>query len=456
MVPSDMLTPTYTVFSRHSADCEHKSKPDYLDCNCKKWIRVYDPRMQPAKRRQTHFINANGQEQRSPFSAKTRNAAEAERLRQAYKDSHDPDKIENQKLRDALKKRDEAEAQKTATIEKAISAFLIWKADNPSRRSSKLSGKTSDSAMTAYRTLLGYVDQKGDVDPKRKGHLFTWLENVNPRPKFVSDLTPVLVDAFQSTWKETMNDLTVSKTFDRLNAFFDYCLTRGKWIESNPMEGLDKPSVSDDERNTAFSIEQYQSILDKLAERPQTVDNTRLQTLVELMRWSGMAIVDAVQFKRSTLVGKNLRYKRQKTGVLAKPTLASRVVELLGNVVPINGDANQPFRNVSRYIKSDIDYWRAQINELYAEAGLKTVTTDEGEVVTTGPHTLRHTFATDQLKTQYELGQVNLSTIADAMGDSVATFEKSYKHQIDALKRAHERAQNAIVEAQEAKLGRAK
>jgi integrase len=119
-----------------------------------------------------------------------------------------------------------------------------------------------------------------------------------------------------------------------------------------------------------------------------------------------MAIVDAVQFKRSTLNGKYLRYKRQKTAVLAKPTLVSRAVDLLVNVKPINGDANQPFRNVSRYIKSDLDYWRAQINALFAEAGLKTVTTDEGEVVTTGPHTLRHTFATDQLITQYEQGKV--------------------------------------------------
>jgi hypothetical protein len=40
MVPTDLKIPTYTVFSRHSEKCSHKSKPDYLDCDCKKWVRV--------------------------------------------------------------------------------------------------------------------------------------------------------------------------------------------------------------------------------------------------------------------------------------------------------------------------------------------------------------------------------------------------------------------------------
>jgi integrase len=440
-------TITYTVISRHSEkDCSKKRKsPETgewklpprteVGCNCLKSIAVYDSTKRQHPKGLIQFR----------IKTKTRLFSEAELIAQTYRDKLDPTKRALAEAEAKLKAQKAEKESQSATIEKAVSAFLIWKFDNPSRRSSKLSGKTSDSAMTGYRTLLGYVEN-GEV--LRKGHLFTWLEKQRPRPVLISDLTPVLVDAFKASWK--MNDLTKNKNFTRLNAFFDYCVKRGKWIKENPLGDLKPPSVKDGERTTAFSSEQYQSILDTLGKREQSADNKRLLTLVELMRWSGMAIHDAVNFHRSTLVGNELRYRRQKTNVLAKPNLIPDVVELLRTVVAVNGNPDQPFRNISREIDSDKDYWRLQINQLFADAGLKTVKTDMGELPTK-PHMLRHTFATDQLKTQYDLGQVNLQTIADAMGDSIQTFTKTYKHWIDELEQAHKRAQNMIVEAQQAK-----
>jgi site-specific recombinase XerD len=441
-----MPMPKYTVVCRHSATCIDKAKGrDYTKCNCRKHIAVYDPNLPLGEKTQGDIKFWNRQ---ALIPTKTRVWTEAEQIAQAYRDKHDPAKVQAAKLEAKLKAREAEEQSQSVTIEKAVSAFLIWKSDNPSRRSSKLSGKTSDSAMGGYQTLLGNV-QNGEV--LRKGHLFTWLEKQNPRPVLISDLTPVLVDAFRASWR--MNDLTTTKNFTRLKAFFDYSADRGGWIEKNPMDGLRQPSVQDGSRTMAFSTEQYQAILDKLAERPQTADNKRLLTLVELMRWSGMAIHDAVNFNQSTMVGNELRYRRQKTNVLAKPTLVSHVVELLRTVVPINGDPDQPFRNVSRSIDSDKDYWRLQIKELFSDAGLQTIKTDVG-IRSAHPHMLRDTFAVGQLRTQYDLGQVNLQTIADALGDSIATFTKHYKPQIDELEQAHKAAQNAIVEAQEAKLAK--
>lgn len=449
-------TITYTVISRHSEkDCSKKRKdPETgkwklpprteVGCNCLKSIAVYDSTKTQHPKGLIQFR----------IKTKTRVFAEAELIAQTYRDKLDPTKRALAEAEAKLKAQKAEKESQSATIEKAVSAFLIWKFDNPSRRSSKLSGKTSDSAMTGYRTLLGYVEN-GEV--RRKGHLFTWLGNLTPqnRPLLISDLTPVLVDAFRASWRG-MNDLVTSKNFTRLKAFFDYCVERGKWIKENPLDGVSQPSVKDGQRTTAFTSEQYQSILETRPQ-PWTVENHRLLTLVELMRWSGMAIIDAVNFDRSTLTGNELRSRRQKTGVKAMPNLASHVVEMLRNVVPINGDPDQPFRDVRRTIKSDIGYWRPRIKQLFADAGLKTVKTDVG-IRPTHPHMLRHTFATLQLKTQYDLGKVNLQTIADAMGDSIATFTTTYKHWIDELETAHRQAQNAIVEAQEAQLanGRAK
>jgi hypothetical protein len=83
-----------------------------------------------SQKRQTHFINQNDQMQRSPFSAKTRSADDAEKIRQALKDSHDPDKVKIKQLEEANKQRDEAEAQKTVTIEEAVGRFLQYEHDH--------------------------------------------------------------------------------------------------------------------------------------------------------------------------------------------------------------------------------------------------------------------------------------------------------------------------------------
>jgi hypothetical protein len=65
---------------------------------------------------------------------------------------------------------------------------------------------------------------------------------------------------------------------------------------------------------------------------------------------------------------------------------------------------------------------------------------------------LRDTFAINQLRTQYELGQVNHQAIADALGDTVAIFLKHYAPWIAEFEQAHKEAQRKIIEAQAAKL----
>jgi integrase len=369
-------------------------------------------------------------------------------IAQTYRDRHDPDKLARLEAEAKLKTLQAEKESQTVSIEKAVSAFLVWKENNPSRQNSKLSGKASDSTMTGWRTLLGNVDSEGVV--LRKGHLFTWLDQRKPRPILISDLTPVLVDGFRASWR--MNDLTTAKNFTRLNAFFDYCKNRGEWIEKNPLEGLNQPSVKDGNRTAAFSGPQYQAILDTLAQRPQTDNNHRLLALAELMRWGGLAIHDAVNFHQDILKDDGrYYYRRQKTNVEAKPTLIPDAVSLLRTVVPINGDKNQPFRNVSRDIKSDKDYWRLQLGQLFADAGITKVKTGIGVEKTPHSHMFRDTYAVGQLQTQYnKLKQVNLLTIADALGDNIATFTKHYKPWIDELEEAHKAAQSAIVEAQQA------
>jgi integrase len=183
----------------------------------------------------------------------------------------------------------------TATIEEAVARFLVFKKDNPSRRSSRIAGRTADSTMEGYKHLLGDVEPKS-FEVTRKGRLFEWLETLNPRPVYISDLTNTLIDSFRATW-DFPSDLTTSTNFTRLKTFFVYCRDRGRWIQQNPLDGVPRPTIQEGSRTAAFTDEQYSKILQTLEIRifnsigndEKTNGIRRLQTLVELMRWGGLA-----------------------------------------------------------------------------------------------------------------------------------------------------------------------
>ncbi len=73
MVPENVLIPTYTVVSRHSAKCPYKAEGrSYVKCGCRKHIAVYDP-SKDLKVRQ------------SIIKTRTRSWQDAERIAQAYR-----------------------------------------------------------------------------------------------------------------------------------------------------------------------------------------------------------------------------------------------------------------------------------------------------------------------------------------------------------------------------------
>ncbi len=459
------LIPTYTIISRHSANCPDKPKgKTSLRCGCKKWVRVYDPRIADPKKRQTRFLDQNGLERKSPFPTKTRSASEAEKIRQSLEDCHDPDKQRAAVAETKLQVLQAEKESKAATIEKAVAMFLVYKRDNPSRRSSRLSGKTAETTMSSYLALLG------DVDPisfkvKRKGHLFTWLERQTPELILISDLTPVLMDAFRATWNFP-SDLTAAKSFTRLKTFFAYCKERGQWIKDNPLDGVARPTVQEGSRTAAFSDEQYKAILDTLADREKSIragnpeaefetkkqlaDNKRLLAIVELMRWGGLALYDAVDFRFAALNHDELRYRRRKTNRWAKPVLPTHVVDLLRTVIPPSG-GDQPFRDLAMKIGSNKGYWSRQIKNLFVDAGIETVET-EIRKRNTHAHMLRDTFAVGQLERHIRDGKPSLKSIADALGDSVPVMLKHYAPVIDKLEKAHAEEQRKVVAAQVAEL----
>jgi hypothetical protein len=251
MVPTDMIVPTYTVISRHNADCPYRKHSDkcpkgclqhghsYVKCDCKKHITVYDPRLEMGKQTRDGIKFLNRQ---AVIPTRTRDWQVAERIAVAYRDQHDPDKARAAAAEAALEaERNRQKATKTVvTIEEAVGRFLQYEHDNPNRKHSHRSGKAASKTMGNYQGLLGAVIREGGVYiVQRPGRLFAWLDTLSPRPVYISDLTSILVDDFRASWNASipkfngskpLNDLSIQKAFTRLKAFFEYCKNRGEWM----------------------------------------------------------------------------------------------------------------------------------------------------------------------------------------------------------------------------------
>jgi integrase len=444
MVPENVVVPTYRVISRHSSDCP--------DSDCKKHIAVYDPRI------------TNPIERQSTIPARTRDWQVAERIAVAYRDQHDPDKARAAAAEAKLKSMQEKAESQNVTIEKAVSMFIAAK------RKEGISLKR----IERYLPLLG------DVDPQTlafkinrrgsRGRLAAWLNTLNPRPVYISDLTPVLVEEFRNTW-DFDSDLTDFGTFGDLKRFLRYCVEKS-WsslvIGRSQMAGINAPRVKAGSRTTAFTTDQYDNIITAIKSRfpKRNADDTfknledenqyqdahRLLAFVELMRWGGLALGDAVFFNLNTMLDNvHVKYRRRKTRNktvrYAQPKLLPHVVDLLKTTVPIDGDLNRPFYDKNIADDTNTGYWSAAAKEAFRAAGIESVKTD---IRDREPHChmLRDTFAVGQLRTQYELGLVNHKAVADALGDTVAIMLKNYAPWIDEFEKAHQMAQDRIVEAQ--------
>jgi site-specific recombinase XerD len=174
----------------------------------------------------------------------------------------------------------------------------------------------------------------------------------------------------------------------------------------------------------------------------------RLRAFVELLRWSGMAISDAVQF-RHELIDKNgaLTYQRQKSKKTARPgILPAHVLEYLHTVPVGEGTPEQPFLKPNFKRKASLDRWRRRLTQLYKAAGIKKIKTDVGSWKSPKAHVLRDTFAVGLIRE----GK-NSTVVAAALGDTTKMVEDHYSPWIEEMKTAQN---EAIKDANKAQMER--
>jgi integrase/recombinase XerD len=348
-----------TVYVRHSASCPKKNDQYWKRCKCPKWL----------------YINSNGE--RFQRSAKTRSWERAEETRRAVE--QDFEEAERHK------QAGEKPNPESVTLTDAVARFLA----------AKKKENLSDSTVAKLTTIF-------------EKQLLTWAteQNITTLDRIGGEE----LEAFRATWKDA--PLARKKKQERVIGFFYYCLRMG-WTKSNPAILLGRVKVTE-KPTDYFTREQYGKIVDATYVYNPTAWNseprnqaTRVRTLVLLMRWSGLAISDAVGLERSRLnENDELLLYRAKTGHPVYVPLPQDVADALRNIPP--GPKPNPryfFWSGNGLLKSAVSDWQRSLRRVFKLADIRH---EDGTVKRCHPHMFRDTFAVESLLAGVPLEQVSI------------------------------------------------
>lgn len=232
----------------------------------------------------------------------------------------------------------------------------------------------------------------------------------------VRGITRELITGFAATWESQYpSSYTRNKLRERYRGFLRYAF-EAQWIERIPAF----PKVRIDEPPTMpLSEEEYDRLLDSTYGVIKDADERRrVHALFQLMRWSGLAVRDALTLERAELRHEGKIYRivtsRQKTGTHVSVPIPVEIAEEL-LAVP-NDNPRFIFWSGNGEEKSITNNW----SKRYIAPCFKAAKIPRNGNMTT--HRLRDTFAVHYL----ERG-VPLEDVSKMLGhDSIKTTERSY------------------------------
>ncbi len=366
--------PVITIFVRHSSDCKYKGDEFSKRCQCRKHLRW--------TQNATQYRKAAG----------SRSWAEAEAVKR--------------KLEDQLAGRTPEPIAKGRGIQEAIAVFIQDKT---------VQGISID-VLGKYRRELARLQAFCE-----RRRVFT-----------VAGLDRELLTQFAGTWESQYpSSTTRSKVRERVRSFLRYCY-EAQWLERVPQ----LPKVKIDEVPTMpLSADEYARLLVAVSSVVKNPEHAvRARALFQLMRFSGLAIEDALTLRRAELETEGdglyrVRTSRQKTGVHVCVPIPVRIAEELLEVP--NTDPNFFFWS-GELVESLTRKWsRYYVAPVFKAAKL------DGVCFATS-HRLRDTFAVDLLEKGVPLEEVSKllghESIKTTEGD-YAKWVKGRQTRLDALVR---------------------
>jgi integrase/recombinase XerD len=363
-MPSSLLQPSLPeiiIFVRHSEDCKHRDEGEnYRGCRCRKHLRY----------------SYQGEQKR--LSARTRSWGEAEkqriRLLAQFGVTDDP----------------VLESTERKTVSQAVEIFLTRKRTE----------NVSDGVLKKYKReldrLSAFCSARGKMFPEA--------------------LSLLLLEEFRKTWAtEYPSSQTRSCVQQRLKGFLRFC------HDARLLSHIPKlsPIKVDEPPTLPLTDKQFTDLVEKIpVVFLDSSKQRKVRALVRMMRYSGLAIVDAVKLERSEMLydSKKKLYRvvtsRQKSGNHVSVPIPKDVAEEAKEV--LNGNPKYFFWNGKSKAQSAVTNWQHDLRELFR----KTF----GQETDFTPHCLRDTFACDLLSKG-----VPLEEVSKLLGHaSVKTTEKSY------------------------------
>jgi integrase/recombinase XerD len=289
-------------------------------------------------------------------SAKTRSWTEAEqRARARMQDAH------------ARSLGEQPKAGEPITLEQAVEMFTA-----------KKSSKHKETRRKYQHTL---------------SNLKAWAAR-NGR-HYLMDLTESDLERYQASWTLKSNYAKRNEQ-ERLRSFFRYCCASAEIkLAYNPTAQLEHFNVTSDEPEDPYTDKEYKAIVAAVDHVPSFTGEVteRVQALIAVMRYAGLAIQDAAILERdaitpATVNGRacyRVQIRRSKTHTGVNNVVPKEVGETLLKVA--NGNPRYIFWSGNGEPASTTKHWSARLKKVFDASGVKDAHS----------HRFRKTFGVDLL-----------------------------------------------------------
>ena len=345
------------LYKRHKATCEHREDKNFKRCRCAVWMEW----------------NLAGKQTRRTAKTSTWEIAQQKAR-----------KIEQEHL-DAELGHSTPGAPKT--VAEAIALFL------DSKRGEDLSENTLYKHTLTLNRLQEFCDVEGIFHAQNitLAHLTTWRAHWT----------------FDSPLAKRNNQ-------ERVKSFFKFCSDAGI-IPANPTAQLSSIQIKADEANNVrpFEPKEYKAILAAVTKSGLQPHNAaRVRACMQLQRWSGLSLVDAVCLEKDELLQDGntfrVRTQRRKTGAHINNVIPSWLGKEL--LAAKNGNPTFLFISGEATPKGAVSTFDKMYRQVFKAAGVDGTS-----------HMFRHTFSVELLK-----AGVDIRKVSKALGHSSVTITEKY------------------------------
>jgi integrase len=318
------------------------------------------------------------------------------------------------------------------TVEHAVQAYIQ---DGRDRGNDEATLQKKEFIFARTAVVEWRAKRKGEVRPSKTVSLLGFCADKGIR--FLSELTLPEIREWRARW--TDGTMARRKKQGRVIGFFWFC-ERNAWCPAHFADDITRGlgKIEGPEAPTGyFEPEEYKRLLDATyiytdqgSRYGGLIGGERIRAVMELMRWSGLAIRDAVCLERSRLANDpktgvpaimvQRSKKRDKDEGWIYVLIPPHVAEQLRTVPP--GPRPNPryfFWSGEGLKKSAVANWQRSFRRLFKLAELKLA---DGSPKRCHPHMFRDTWAVESL-----LNNMDIRDVAEVLGhQSVKTTERHY------------------------------